>query len=258
MRARVIPVLLYHAVAERPRPGLERWTVPPPVFGEHLAVLAGCGRTPVTMTALAEGLRGRGPLPPSVMGITFDDGYADTWDATLSLQHRDFAVSIFVTSGWIDRPGWLTGVQLQKLSRLSGVEVGAHSVSHPRLDELGEAQLEAEVRGSRAALERHIDAEVTAFAYPHGAYDRRVRQTVVEAGFAAGVAVKNALSHAGDDPYAIARWTVTRDTTAAHLEAVLDGRGVRPAPARERARTRAFRLYRRVRRRGTERVGRSR
>jgi peptidoglycan/xylan/chitin deacetylase (PgdA/CDA1 family) len=251
----LIPVLLYHAVAERARSGMERWTVSPETFAEHLDVLATSRRTSITMTALAEGLRGRHPLPSTVLAITFDDGYADTWDAILALRRRGLRSSVFITSGEIGQAGRLTCDQVRALAELPEVEVGAHSVTHRRLDELGDAEIAAEVRGSRSQLQAVIGGQITAFAYPHGSYDRRARQAVIDAGFVAAAAVKNAASHAGDDPYAVARWTVTRATTAERVQALLDGRGVALAISRERARTRAFRLVRRARRRGIETFG---
>ena len=58
-----------------------------------------------------------------------------------------------------------------------------------------------------------MQTSVHSFSYPHGCYDHRVRSAVVEAGFRSAVAVKNALSHDHDDPFAIARWTVTAGTS---------------------------------------------
>jgi peptidoglycan/xylan/chitin deacetylase (PgdA/CDA1 family) len=246
----VIPVLLYHAVAERPRRGLERWTVRPSVFHEHLDVLVASEATSVTITALAQGMRGHRPLPARALGLTFDDGCASTWEAVRELRRRGLQSTVFVISSAVGRPGWLSAEQVRALARFADVELGAHSVTHPRLDELDAARIAAEVRGSRSQLQALTDAEVTAFAYPHGAYDRRARRCVIDAGFLAAAAVKNALSHADDDPYAIARWTVTHATTAAQIQALLAGRSVGLAPAHERARTRAFRVLRRARRRG--------
>jgi hypothetical protein len=89
---------------------------------------------------------------------------------------------------------------------------------------------------------------VDSSAYPHGAFDRRARGLVVAAGYTSAAAVKNALSHPSDDPFAIARWTVRSTTTAADLAAVLNGTGAPRAWHGQRVRTRAFRVVRRARR----------
>ncbi len=94
------------------------------------------------------------------------------------------------------------------------VEVGAHTIGHPRLDELAGAALHREIAGSKAALEDVLGHPVAGFAYPHGAHDQRSRAAVIAAGYTHAAAVKDALSHPGDDPFAIARWTVTADVGA--------------------------------------------
>jgi hypothetical protein len=72
---------------------------------------------------------------------------------------------------------------------------------------------------------------------------------VIAAGFTSAAAVKNALSHPADDVFAIARWTLMRDTATVALARVLAGQDLPLAWARERHRTRAAREVRRMRRR---------
>jgi peptidoglycan/xylan/chitin deacetylase (PgdA/CDA1 family) len=162
---------------------------------------------------------------------------------------RGIPVSVYVSTDSIGHEQMLTGPQLVELSRLPLVELGAHAVRHRRLDELAAEEIRREVTGSKAALEGLIQRPVTSFAYPHGAYDARVRQAVVAAGYEYAVAVKNALSHAADDPFAMARWTVSGATPVARIAQVLDGVDVPIAWHEEHARTRAFRAMRRLRRR---------
>jgi peptidoglycan/xylan/chitin deacetylase (PgdA/CDA1 family) len=135
------------------------------------------------------------------------------------------------------------------------VEVGAHAVRHRRLDELDDRELAEEVGASKAELEALTQQAVASFAYPHGAYDGRVRQVVIAAGYRSAAAVKNAASHHGDDPFAIARWTVTAGTRAARIAEVLEGEGIRRAWGGERLRTRGYRAARRHRRRLVMRLG---
>ena len=82
-----------------------------------------------------------------------------------------------------------------------------------------------------AQLEEHLGSSVATFAYPHGDHGRRVRAAVIAAGFSSAAAVKNALSHRGDDPFAIARWTVMRDTSTEQVARILAGEGAAPGVA---------------------------
>src|SRR5919112_4997830 len=59
-----IPVLLYHSVNDRPPAGERRWTVSPREFASQLDTVAASGRTSMTVSAIAEGLRGERSLPP--------------------------------------------------------------------------------------------------------------------------------------------------------------------------------------------------
>ena len=244
-----IPVLLYHSVAESPPPGqLRHYTVTPARFREHIALIARAGFSAMTISALARALTGAEPFPERPLAITFDDGFEDTPAAVQALSDVGVPATVYVTAGTIDTPAGISAAALRDLAA-TGCEIGAHSVSHPHLDELPLAQAAREVTDSRDQLEHHLGGTVATFAYPHGAYDRRVRASVIEAGFSSAAAVKNALSHRRDDPFAIARWTVTYPTSAAELGRVLDGSGAPLAWSRERHRTRASRTARRLRRR---------
>jgi peptidoglycan/xylan/chitin deacetylase (PgdA/CDA1 family) len=243
----VVPVLLYHAVTEHPPAALERFTVRPDRFAEHVACLRDSGRAGLTVPELAACLEGRAPLPARPVLVTFDDGYADFVDAAERLAAAGLPATLYVTTGQLGAVGMLTRRQLRSLGPT--VEVGAHSRSHPRLDELPPERLRDEVDGSRADLEDLLQRPARSFAYPHGDHDRGVRQAVIEAGFGSAAAVKNAFSHDRDDPFAIARITVTAATSAARIAALLDGRGAPRAWPGERCRTRAYRAYRRARRR---------
>jgi peptidoglycan/xylan/chitin deacetylase (PgdA/CDA1 family) len=248
VRAGIIPVLLYHSVADDPRRGDRRYTVSLADFEAHVGAVRTSGRVPMRIGDLANGLRGHRPLPDRAVAITFDDGFSNTYGAIETLLRYELPSTVYVTSGEIGSPDRLSAAQLAELGQLSSVEVGAHSVSHRWLDELELPELTDEVRVSKARLESLTGVGVDSFAYPHGAYDLLVRESVIAAGFRSAVAVKNAVSHARDDPFAIARWTVTSDTPASRIARVLDGEGVPLAWSRERLRTRVYRAARRRRR----------
>ncbi len=68
--------------------------------------------------------------------------------------------------------------------RREGVEIGAHSVSHPNLELADEATTRAEMLGSRRTLEELLQEPVTGFAYPGGRMDRVAQGMAREVGFA--------------------------------------------------------------------------
>jgi peptidoglycan/xylan/chitin deacetylase (PgdA/CDA1 family) len=252
-----IPVLLYHAVNDVSRPGLADFTTTPDVFARHVAVLAGYlerGWTPMLATDLADALRGAIPMPAQPFAVTFDDGYDDNAAAIATLAAAGISSTIYVTASYVGQPGFLDAAELRRLAAEPLVEVGAHSVRHRRLDELSRAEIIGELRGGRSFLGDVTGIRISSVAYPHGNHDARVLDEVRNAGYVSGVAVKNALSRPGDDPLAIARWTVLSHHGPDEIAAVMDGY----APVvedRERAQTRVYRHVRRLRARARALVG---
>ncbi len=249
MSSRAIPVLLYHAVPDAAA-ATDPLSVPYEQFARHVDAIASSGRTPVSVAEIAAGLRGEHPLVEHAVAVTFDDAYEDTPRAIELLRERRLRASVYVTTGQIDSGAMIRREQLEQLARQpETVELGAHTVNHPPLDELGIEEIKREVSDSKQALEQIIDRSVNTFAYPFGAYDARVRAAVIDAGFNSAAAVKNAFSHPDDDPWAIARFTVGTATSPEQIAQILDGKGAPYAWHGERLRTRGYRAVRKFRRR---------
>ena len=242
----IVPVLLYHSVTHDP-PAAASWgAVSRSHFEAHVGAIAASGRESLTISTLASALRGERPLPERSTAVTFDDGYSDTYEAVELLREHGLASTVYLTAGEVGDDGRLTREQVAALAALEDVEIGAHGIGHRRLDELGDADLRHEVEDSKRTLEQLTGQVVESFAYPHGAYDRRVQAAVIRAGYSSAAAVKNAVSHPGDDPFAIARFTVTQTVSADRIAQVLEGERVSLAWPGERVRTRAYRLARRL------------
>ena len=86
-----------------------------------------------------------------------------------------------------------------------GWAFGAHSATHRALTQLSDAELTAEVDGSRAALEQRTGFQAEHFAYPYGGWNARVAECVRAAGFAAGLTLDAGFSTRGLDPMAMPR-----------------------------------------------------
>lgn len=250
-----VPVLVYHSVSFDPPSWLRPYTVTPPSFAEHLDLIMDHGFTPLTISDLVEGFTGVRPLPPRPMAITFDDGYADFADAALpAMRARGIRSTLYVTTGSLrDKPvqsspllpaaHMLSWRQLADLEE-AGVELGAHTHSHPQLDAIPARSAAEEVCQSKAVLEEELGHQVLSFAYPHGYWSRRVRQIVVDAGFRSACAVGNSLSSTDDDPMTLARLMLHSSTPTTALCAWLRGTGAPVAPFPQRPRTRAWRYWR--------------
>jgi peptidoglycan/xylan/chitin deacetylase (PgdA/CDA1 family) len=253
-----VPILLYHSVSDDPPPWIAPFALAPAAFDRQLELICASGMTALTVTDYAAGLEDPATLPERPVLITFDDGLADFRDAALpALQRAGLPVTLFVTTGFVEglpaaagtaRPTgpWLDVPALRDL-RDQGVELGAHSHSHPQLDTLSREAVRAELGRPKEILEELLGAPVPTFAYPHGYHGPVVRRLVEETGYSAACAVKNAFSSPADDRFALARLTIGADTSLEELQHWLDGSGAPLAPGRERAKTRGWRAYRRGR-----------
>lgn len=257
-----VPILLYHSIAGEVAPRFRTWAVHPDTFAAHMAYLHDHGYTPITVTQLATAIMDSNTcLPEKPIVLTFDDGFADFYTAALPILERyGFTATLYITTGfvgdtsrWLHREGegdrpMLTQSQIAEVN-VSGVECGAHSSNHPELDTLSVSAACDEIVRSKADLEQCLGEQVFTFAYPHGYYSAGVRRLVQEAGFSSACAVKHAMSAITDDCFALARIIVTADTDVESFSEMLAGRGLRVAPTRERARTKGWRLVRRLKRR---------
>jgi peptidoglycan/xylan/chitin deacetylase (PgdA/CDA1 family) len=90
-----------------------------------------------------------------------------------------------------------------------GMRVGAHSVHHPRLTQVDEDALRAEVQGSVGAV-RQLGSPV-AFAYPDGAYDERVAREVSRAEASSSVTCEPGWVRQGCDLMRLPRVFVSAD-----------------------------------------------
>src|SRR3990172_7276928 len=74
---------------------------------------------------------------PTVVSISFDDGYAEGTQAAAMLEARGMRATYFIISGYIGQNGYLTVDQLRGL-QAAGHEIGGHTVTHPHLVALAE------------------------------------------------------------------------------------------------------------------------
>jgi peptidoglycan/xylan/chitin deacetylase (PgdA/CDA1 family) len=256
-----VPVLMYHALSPACTSGFGRWTLSPELFESHLGYLSQEGYRAISVAELAERRR-HGALDPAarLIVLTFDDAYADFLNVALpALRRYGMTATLFVPTGYVGgRSGWmrtdgegdravLSWQELGEISR-GGVEIGAHSHTHPELDALPPRAQAEEARLPKQLLEKRLGLPVSSFAYPFGLYDRGVREAVAAAGYTAACTMNSWAATSGDHLLEVPRLAVFEDTDVESLEARLSAsRG----PAR-RAALRARRVAQvRARRRST-------
>ena len=208
-------ILMYHSIQAGDRVPAWPWAVSFRRFRAQLDWLAEAGyATPTVSELVAQPAR----YGARTAVITFDDGYEDNLAAWEELTRRGMKATWYVTTGylgqahpWRDerRPqGRLLAPGELRAMAESGMEIGSHTVTHPRLPELGNASIEKELAESKAMLEDMLGRQVTSFAYPYGAWDERCEAFVKLAGYASACLTRTGWALRDNDPFRLRRLTV--------------------------------------------------
>jgi peptidoglycan/xylan/chitin deacetylase (PgdA/CDA1 family) len=191
-------VVCYHNV-------LDAWAhqlaVTPRAFERQLAALVRRGFHPIRA---AEVLR----RPRRGLHVTFDDAYRGVLNAVPVLERLGLHATVFVSTSFADEGGrpldvpeladdvarhpdhlrTLTWDELRGLVE-RGVEIGSHTVGHPHLPGLADAELTRELTESRRRVEDELGRPCPFLAYPYGEHDARVQAAVGRAGYEAAFAL---------------------------------------------------------------------
>ncbi len=122
------------------------------------------------------------PPDGDAVALTFDDGCRNlAIEAAPLLAESGFPWTLFVvtdrvggTNDWTGGRGFnIPELQLldwKQLGRLAeqGVEIGAHTRTHPRLASLGAAEAADEIEGSAQRITSELGIRPAGFAYPYG------------------------------------------------------------------------------------------
>jgi len=253
-RSFAVPALMYHQIAERTE-STSRLAVTPRSFAQQLALLHDQGFTSVRGTDLARARAGHGVLPARPVVLTFDDGYRDFHEVALPvLQRYGFVATVFVTTGWIEEGGagpggparMLSWSQLAELVA-AGMEVGAHTRSHPQLDQIPAERASQELAASKDELEQRLGGPVPGMAYPFGYSSGRVRRQARQVGYDYAFAVGDAMVGEGADPMALPRLTVRRSLRLPTFSRIVWGDGLGRTFVAHRAATKGWAMVRRTR-----------
>jgi peptidoglycan/xylan/chitin deacetylase (PgdA/CDA1 family) len=116
--------------------------------------------------------------------------------------------------------------ELREMADSGLMEIGSHTVTHPILSSITDAESWEEITRSRARIEERIGREVRAFCYPNGMpgdfRPSQVRQ-VAEAGYMCSVIAQVGLVQSGCDRYQMPRLGMARKANPLEIAKSLDG-----------------------------------
>ncbi|MCW3038432.1 MAG: polysaccharide deacetylase [Solirubrobacterales bacterium] len=197
-------VLAYHSVAPR----MQERLVPSMItltteLAAHVSALREVGRRILTAGQLAEEL-GHGGSGADVAVLTFDDGWADALTvAAPLLASLDVQATFFLCPGLFGNPERSMSFAGRMLRRdeaaalhAAGMELAAHSMTHPDLTAIDDRALAHELSQSKLEVEALTSTPCRTVAYPFGRQDARVQAAAADAGFALAFTYQDGPWHA--------------------------------------------------------------
>ncbi len=199
MAARLPLVLAYHKVERRHELGVTR--IGPARFARQMERLVADGWRALSFDELASRVSGAVVGEAREFAVTFDDAYRGLREHAFPVLHalRIPSVCFAITdyAGRLNR--WDVAYGGRRFAHLAwrdmrrwqerGVDFQSHTATHARLTWQRPAEWTRELAGSRADLERALDAPVRALSYPFGASSPAVRRATRDAGYDVGFAL---------------------------------------------------------------------
>jgi peptidoglycan/xylan/chitin deacetylase (PgdA/CDA1 family) len=214
---------MYHVIAAPPATAaFPDLFVRPADFAGQMGWLARAGYHAVTLRQVYDYWSTGSPLPARPIVVSFDDGYLSQeaealpvlqklhWPGVLNLKVR-------ALQSRYTMPPWRVRALIA-----GGWEIDAHTITHPDLTKVDDAQLVHEVSGSRTAIQRAFHVRVDFFCYPSGRYDARVVAAVRRAGYLGATTTNYGLA-LPQDLYTLSRIRINGSDGVAGFARKLEG-----------------------------------
>jgi peptidoglycan/xylan/chitin deacetylase (PgdA/CDA1 family) len=164
-----LPTLMYHHIQTKEAAVANKQTsltVNTDIFSGQMQYLKDRNYNIVSMNDLVNFFENDTPIPKRSVLLTFDDGYQDfSTDAFPVLANLGFRATVFVPTGLINNPGYLTWDEINRLN--GSILFANHTWSHKSV--LTEkSAMEKEISLADTQLSDHGINGPKVFAYPYG------------------------------------------------------------------------------------------
>ncbi|MFM5172847.1 polysaccharide deacetylase family protein [Aeromonas veronii] len=218
---REMPVIMYHRFIEQDsEKGVHGTWMPITMFEKHLRLMKCLGYETLTFRDLADkGFIHRLQYGKKYLMITADDGYQDNLTRMLPLLEKyGYKAVVYVVTGegynrWdVEHPtnpdtkvSLMSGEQVKALAASGHVEIGGHTLTHPRLSKLTPEQQAHEIQENKRQLEALLGHPLLSFAYPYGDMNESAKEQAITAGYRFAVATNSGPKAMHQDPFQIRR-----------------------------------------------------
>ena len=227
---REMPVIMYHRFIEQDsEKGVHGTWLPVAMFEKHLKLMRWLGYETLTFRELADkGFIHRLQYGKKYLMITVDDGYRDNLTRMLPLLEKyGYKAVVYIVTGedhnrWdVEHPthpdtpvALMNGDEIKALVASGHVEIGGHTLTHPRLSTLQPEQQAHEIRANKDRLEQLLGHPLLSFAYPYGDLNDDAKIQASAAGYRYAVATNSGPRAMHQDPFQIRRIAIFPRTDA--------------------------------------------
>lgn len=227
---REMPVIMYHRFIEQEsEKGVHGTWLPIAMFEKHLKLMKWLGYETLTFADLEEkGFIHRLQYGKKYLMITVDDGYRDNLTRMLPLLEKyGYKAVVYIVTGedhnrWdVEHPthpdtpvALMNGDEIRALAASGHVEIGGHTLTHPRLSTLTPALQAHEIQANKDRLEQLLGHPLLSFAYPYGDLNDSAKAQASAAGYRYAVATNSGPRAMHRDPLQIRRIAIFPRTDA--------------------------------------------
>jgi peptidoglycan/xylan/chitin deacetylase (PgdA/CDA1 family) len=210
-------ILSYHSISNLAGTKLANYGVSPDQFEHQINILLQSGYDFIDPTDLIAVLAGHKQIYSESILLTFDDCYSNFLSSAMPiLQRYKIKAMVFPVSRLVgghdiwNTPSGAPKLQLLDAAELlhvqsEGTSIGLHSRTHPRLTELSDSDLIAEIEGAREDLTAMGLKPLPILAYPYGDFNERVKKTAQNCGIEAALTVYPGIVQERGDLFQIPR-----------------------------------------------------
>lgn len=181
-------------------------------FAQQVEEIGTGGYTVLPLPKIVEAFAAGKTLPPRTLALTFDGADRSVIDvAAPLLLEKDIPFTVFIPAARVadDKPPFLSWDDLRVLKKTGLVNFGLHPAGYGRLAAGKAEDIRRDINRSLADIREELDITPSLFAYPFGEYDASYKTIVRDMGFKAAFAQQSGVAYAGEDRFALPRFTLT-------------------------------------------------
>jgi peptidoglycan/xylan/chitin deacetylase (PgdA/CDA1 family) len=171
-----IPILMYHSISTEAENAAHPYffmNTAPAVFEAHMKYLFENNYRTISIDEACNCLTTKSQGSAKQVVITFDDGYRNFFtEAMPILSKYNFTATVFLATEFVgDNNKKFNGIDClnwQEVRELLGcrINIGSHTIHHPKLDSLAANDVRREVQISKDIIEDKIGESIEYFSYP--------------------------------------------------------------------------------------------